>query len=181
MAAPVELVPLRCLRCETPVPAQVEEVAWVCAQCGQGLLLDESAGLVELEVHYASGLAEGKTGRPFWVADGRVRLERETYGGFSKGGAGEAEGFWGQARRFYIPAYACSLDELLEAGARFLRQPPPLEPGPAVKFLPAILSPEDLQALAEFIVVAIEAERPDRLKKVDVSVELFRPALWILP
>ena len=36
---PVELVPLLCVRCQAPVPARPGEVAWVCEQCGQGLVL----------------------------------------------------------------------------------------------------------------------------------------------
>jgi hypothetical protein len=40
---------------------------------------------------------------------------------------------------------------------------------------------KDVAAAAEFIVVAIEAGRPDRLKKVDFQLKLTQPTLWILP
>ena len=39
------------------------------------------------------------------------------------------------------------------------RPVPPLKPGPAVKFEPVTLSMEDIQPVAEFIVMAIEAGR----------------------
>ena len=38
------LVALQCTRCSTPVPAEPDEVAWICLNCGQGLLLDEVEG-----------------------------------------------------------------------------------------------------------------------------------------
>ncbi len=78
MVQPVALIPLACLKCDTPLPAQADEVAWVCARCGQGLLLDENAqnGLALLEVQYASGLDPQRKGMPFWVVEGRVQLER---------------------------------------------------------------------------------------------------------
>ena len=54
MDQPVTLVPLACPQCATPVSAGVEERAWVCIQCGMGLVLDESQGLKPLTVHYSS-------------------------------------------------------------------------------------------------------------------------------
>jgi hypothetical protein len=177
----VELVPLRCLRCDTPVPAEPDEIAWACGQCGQGLLLDETQGLVPLAIHSASGIPAGAAGRPFWVVSGRVALERETYGSLLGNKTGEAERFWEAPRRFIIPAYRCSLDELLATGGQLLLQPPAIAPGPAAPFAPAILPPADLRALAEFIVLALEAGRRDQLKKVGLSIQLGEPELWILP
>jgi len=103
MQAPVELVPLRCLRCDTPVPAEPDEVAWLCAQCGQGLLLDEAKGLAALEIQTAAGIPPGALGRPFWVASGQVRLQRETHEGFIGRRTGQAERFWAEPRRFFVP------------------------------------------------------------------------------
>ena len=178
MGAPIELIPLLCIKCASPLPAQPDEVAWVCERCGQGLLLDESKGLLPLQVHYAASLPQDGTGRPFWVADGQVSLQRELFSGNK---SAEAQLLWAQPRRFTIPAYTCTLDVLLRDGPQLLLKPPALQPGPAVKFQPVTLSPADIQALAEFIVVAIEAERSDMLKQIVVSVKIGEPVLWILP
>lgn len=178
MGAPIELIPLLCIQCNTAVPAQPDEVAWVCAQCGQAMLLDERKGLVPLQVHYAAGIPQNTLGRPFWVAQGKVSLQRELFQGNK---TAEAQLLWSQPRRFTIPAYTCTLDMLLKDGPQYLLKPPSLEPGPAARFQPVTLAPGDLQALAEFIVVAIEAERSDMLKQVEVSVSIGEPALWILP
>lgn len=180
MTAPVTLVPLRCTRCGTPVPAEPDQVAWRCAQCGQGLLLDESRGLEPLEIHFAAGIAPANSGRPFWVVDGDVRVQRVTYTVFRKK-TEDAERFWDQPRRFFVPAFTGSLDELLTIGVRLFHHPPALQPGEPADFVPVTLPPEAVSALAEFIVISIEAERRDKVKAVDLSLQLDEPSLWILP
>jgi hypothetical protein len=166
------------VKCSTPVPAQPDEVAWVCKQCKQGLLLDEQKGLVALNVQYAIGIAPGANGKPFWVADGRVSLHRETYSGNQER---EALQFWGSSRRFFVPAFNCPLETFLSLGSNLLVKPPLLQPGPAILFEPVTLALKDLTAVAEFIVMAIEADRKDKLKEIRFSVELSDPLLWILP
>ncbi len=178
MDKPVELIPLLCIRCSTPLPAGVDEAAWVCAQCGQGLYLDESAGLAALDVHYAPGINPAKPGRPFWVCEGQVNLRRETYSGNEDI---EAQQFWGQRRRFMIPAFTCPQGTLLELGSQMLANPPDLQEGPAAPFLPVTFNARDTKPLAEFIVMAVEAARRDMLKEVQFSLQLSEPVLWVLP
>lgn len=180
MDRPVELIPLVCPSCSTPVPADVEEVAWVCAQCGQGLSLDAEKGLVPLDVRYAAGIAANTRGKPFWVAEGRVSMQRDTYSSSSKD-MKAAQQFWSQARRFFIPAFQAPLETLLELGMQLLRQPPDLQAGPPANFDPVVLDLEDVKTAAEFIVVAVEAERRDMVKQIDFTLQLSDPVLWILP
>jgi hypothetical protein len=191
---PIELIPLLCIKCQTPVPAQAEEVAWVCARCGQGLILDETKGLAPLELRYDTSLAarssgtQQNKGKPFWVADGLVVVERQTYSGNK---SSEAQNFWNVPRRFYVPAYTCPLETLRSIGPQMLLKPPALQPlqipppgevasRPYSAFEPVTLLRSDVQALAEFIVVAIEAGRSDMLKQIQVKVKLTEPVLWIL-
>jgi hypothetical protein len=125
---PVELVPLVCLKCSTRIPAEPDEVAWVCTQCGRGMLLFEKHGLVELGVDYSAALTPNATGRPFWVADCQVKVQsRQTYSGNQER---EAQDFWSQPRRVFIPAFTCSLEDFLSLGMHALLQPPTLQPGP---------------------------------------------------
>ena len=182
MVQRVELIPLVCLKCDTPLPAQPDEIAWVCARCGQGLLLDESAvrGLAPLTVQYAAGLDPNRKGKPYWVAEGRVQLQRTTFAALTDK-AGEARQLWAQPRRFFIPAYQVPLQTLADLGPRLVLQPPELLPGPPAPFEPVTVSPDDLPALAEFIVLAIEAGRSDMLKQVTIQVSLAEPLLWVLP
>jgi hypothetical protein len=73
------------------------------------------------------------------------------------------------------------MDILIALGVRLLLQPPALQPGSQAAFESITLAQADLEAAAEFIVVAIEADRKDKLKNVQVSVKLSEPVLWILP
>ena len=180
MDQPVNLIPLVCPRCGTPVPALVEEVAWVCAQCAQGLLLDEQKGLGLLEVNYAAGILAADLGKPYWVVDGQVTLSRQAYSG-GRRETDEAGLFWSAPRRFFIPAFNISLENLLSDATHRLLTPPALQPGQAARFYPATLPAANIQPVAEFIVMAIEAGRKDKLKKVDFSLQLSAPVLWILP
>lgn len=180
MDKPVELIPLICPRCSTPVSAESDEVAWVCSQCGEGWSLEEERGLAPLRVEYAAGITPNTSGKPYWMAEGQVSLQRQAFSS-SQQQAREAEEFWRQPRQFFIPAYTCTLEELLDLGTRMLLQSPALEPGAPGRFEPATLALDDLQATAEFIVMAIEASRKDKLKQVDFNLRLSSPVLWVLP
>ena len=180
MDKPIELVPLVCPQCSTPVPAEIDEVAWVCAQCGQGLALDQAEGIKSLRVNYHEGIPANTPGHPYWVTAGQVKMERSTYG--SKGdGERASQEFWSEPRRFYVPAYKASLETLLAQATGLLRNPPVLHHGPAAPFKSVTMPVEDVRPAVEFIVMAIEAERPDKIKRIEFSLELSEPFLWILP
>jgi hypothetical protein len=166
------------VRCSTHLPAQPEEVAWVCPQCGHGQQLDAQKGLTALDVHFASGIAAGQKGKPFWVVDGQAALQRQTYSGNQDS---DAQKFWGTPRRFFIPAFDLPLEQSLTLGRQYLLQPPTLSTGTAAAFEPVTLSVEDVPALAEFIVMAMEADRKDKLKELRITLKLGVAELWVLP
>ena len=180
MSETISLVPLKCVQCSTPIPANPDEIAWACPQCGTGLLLDEEQGLKEFEIHYAENIKPTDKGHPCWVAQGKVEISRSTYGAFGKKDK-EAQAFWAQPRLFFIPAFKADLDQIIMFGSIYLKQPPELAPGSPAPFLPVIQRKADLRALAEFIVIGTEAERRDDIKKINFSLELSEPALWVLP
>jgi hypothetical protein len=180
MDRPIELIPLVCLNCSTPIPASSNEMAWVCAQCGQGMALDVQKGLEPLQVSYAEGILPDSPGKPYWVTEGQVNLQRDVYRSSGKSEQ-EAAQFWSSPRRFFIPAYALPQEELLAQTTRFLLEPPALKPGAHATFEPVTLSMEDVQPVAEFIVMAIEAGRKDMLKNIRFSLNLSQPSLWVLP
>ena len=174
------LQPLQCLKCQTALLAEPDEVAWLCPTCGQAMLLDEKqpAGLASIEIHFANGIQAGQPGRPFWVAQGVVAVERETYSGNEERQALE---FWQIPRNFFVPAYTCSLDQLIGLGMQFLKQPFVMTPGPAAPFLPVTLALDDVRPMVEFIIMGVEAERRDMLKSVGIQLSLAAPSLWVLP
>jgi hypothetical protein len=107
-------------------------------------------------------------------------MDRSTYG--SKGESERAaQEFWSEPRRFYVPAYSASLEKLLAQATQLLRNPPVLHPGPAAPFKAVTMAAEDVPPAVEFIVMAIEAERRDKIKRIELTLELSEPFLWILP
>jgi hypothetical protein len=177
---PIELTPLVCLNCATPIPAEINEMAWVCAQCGQGTALDAQSGLKPMQVYFAEGIPDNRRGKPYWVAEGQVTLERDAYRSNAKS-AQQAMQFWSQPHRFLIPAFSTPLEDMLVLATRFLLQPPLLKPGMSARFEPVTLPMEDIQPVAEFIVTANEAGRKDMLKNIRFILQLSLPTLWILP
>lgn len=178
------LLPLQCLKCQSPIAAEVDEVAWVCATCGQAVLLDENqaAGLAPLEIRYHASIRSGQPGRPFWVAQATVVVNRQIFSQLFKGNeTHQAQEFWQEARTFFVPAFACSLDELVSQGMKLLRQPVAMAQGQPTPFLPVKLSMGDVYPMAEFIIMGIEAERKDMVKSVQIQLNLAPPVLWILP
>lgn len=177
MAESITLLPLICPECRTPLPAEPDETAGRCEQCGEGWRIKDDS-LLPLPFNFAAGIAPGARGRPFWVAEGTVTVQRETYSGNQ---SSQARDFWSQPRRFFVPAFACPLDTLVSLGAQMLRQPPQLRTGEPAPFLPITVSPADVQSLAEFVVVGLEADRKDQLKQVQAHVQLGMLELWVLP
>lgn len=179
MPGTVQLLPLVCFKCQTAIPAGVDEVAWVCPTCGQGLLLSAEQGTCPLDVHFAAGIQPGTPGRPFWVGRGLVETRRRTFGGSDQ--SGQAEVFWHGGRNFYVPAFTCPLEQLIEIGTQLVIKQPALQQGAPAAFVPVTTRPEDVRPYAEFIVMAIEAGRPDRLKDLQFTIQLDEPVLWVVP
>lgn len=178
MSQPISLFPLQCLRCQTPIPARGDEVAWLCPTCAQGLLLDDAKGVLPLDFHFSSAIAPGAVGRPFWIVEGRAALQRSTFQGDS---SREMQAFWSNPRQFFVPAFELELEELVRMGALLVRQPLALQAGEQAKFRPVTVLPADIQALAEFILLSIEADRSDALRELKFELQLGAPELWILP
>jgi hypothetical protein len=177
--ASVALIPMLCIRCQQMIPAQPDEVVWVCQNCGQGMVLSNEHGLLAQAIHYAPGIPANTPGKPVWVASGQVAIQRDTYQGND---ARDMEQFWSQPRWFFIPAYALNLDQLAEAGVGMLRSPLALQEAPApAPFLAVTVPPEDVRPLAEYILLAIEAERRDKLRSLSFTLQLSQPELWIFP
>lgn len=178
----VALIPLLCTRCKTPVEANPDEVYWVCATCGQALLLDDEQGLLPQVIHYGAGLPQNTPGKPVWVFYGQVALQRQTYNNLFGDKMNEMLEFWQQPRWFYIPAYDLPLDALIETCVKLLRQPIGLqESSTAAPFLPVTVHPDDLRPLVEYLILAVEAERKDQLKSLNFTLQMSAPELWVLP
>ena len=176
MSTSVELVLLKCPQCSTPVPAEEDEVAWVCQTCGLGLQLT-AGGLAPLSVRWSARRVPKAQWLPFWVLTGTARFTvRESYGGQAK-----QNPLWEAPRRFYVPAYPAGLHEIEVLGSELTRAQVPLEPGPPAGPLQhCTLLPEDARGAAEFIVMTIEADRKDTVRNMSFTLDVGGAELWLL-
>jgi hypothetical protein len=176
---PVQLILLQCPKCQTAVATQPGEVAWVCETCGQGLLLDEVLGAKLIDVFFSAQIPINQSGRPYWVSLGTVSaMIRETYKGDERKAMTE---YWSNGRLFFIPAWNLAVEQVVNEGVRLLSQPVTMNPGGRTRFNPVTVTPRDVQALAEFMVMSVEAARKDALRHLDFIIKLEPPQLWILP
>lgn len=177
MSTSVELVLLKCPQCSTPIPAEEDEVAWVCAICGLGLQLTDD-GLRPLAVNWSARRAGRPEWLPFWILTGTAAFGiRESYGGQAK-----QNPLWTGPRRFYVPAYTADLTEIETLGSELTRNQLPLEPGPPAGLLQhCTLLPEDARRAAEFIVATIEADRKDKVRNMSFTLNVGGAELWMLP
>lgn len=213
----VELVPLECVQCNSPIPADADDTAWICKTCGTGLYLDEVHGLQSLHIRF------GKTRRkkgigwlPFWVGQGKVEIhKRETYVGLARMASnlaktisdtlrieskpekdGEDQGsleeklysanddsseFWNKPKTFFIPAFDCTLEDSAAWGALFLQSPVEFDEGRPRPMEPVTINKKDASALAEFVVLSMEANKQDKLRSVEFTLKLDDLILWVIP
>jgi hypothetical protein len=217
MTHPVDLVPLECVQCRTPIPADPDDTAWICKTCGIGLLLDEERGLQTLDIHFVDTRRKvGIRWLPFWVGEGKVVIEkRETYVGLIRMASNllksvsdnlqdqnisEDDGreqkpvkekaltaddagtdYWTAPKDFVIPAFDCTLEEAAAWGILFLQSPIDFEEGHPRKMEKVTVNKHDAYSLAEFVVLAVEANKKDVLRKVKFTLTLDDLNLWVLP
>ncbi len=175
----ISLQPLRCIQCQNDIPAEIDEVVWVCQQCGQAQMLENGQKLIPQEIHYHANVRNDTPGHPFWVAEGRIHMERYTFWGINN--IDEAINFWKKPRQFFIAGFELPIENVIQWGKYYLQNPIDLKPGLPANFLPITLEVNDVQAIADIIVVGIEASRPDKLKEINFTLTLSLPELWILP
>lgn len=178
MTESISLVPMYCPKCSFPIKAQVDETAWICSQCFEGVLLNNQNQLVLTKIQFQQSGIDVSEGFPYWVATIKVTLNRETLRGNL---SDEMLQFWQNPRTVFIPAFEMELEEMLKRAEALIKNPPPLFSGPVTAFKPVVLSPSDLKAYIEFLVMQIEAGRQDDLKELTFELQLDEPLLWIFP
>lgn len=179
----MKLLLLRCPKCNHALAPGQDDRVIQCPNCRVAVAIDEG-GLALLSAQYAAPtVPQPPVWLPFWVYRGRVTIkERKTQGGRSA--EREAQAFWAQPRRVYIPAWACELLEARDLVAALLEKQLFLEaviPPEGAAFEPAVVTPADARKLLELVIVSLEAERNDYLESFDFDLNLESEALWLLP
>lgn len=194
----MKLVALRCPECNEALSAKDEHIVVTCERCGTAVRLGDQ-GLSRVSVSYARPKSGTRSirWRPFWVFHGRVHIHRRDA---EEGGSGMAKvlgllnlghgsgddrlAIWEGPRDLYVPAWEMSPQAAKGLGGNLIHSQPSLEhvPQPTdARFTPATLTPEDALKMLDFIVLSIEAQRPDWLENLAFKLEVGEPALWALP
>jgi predicted RNA-binding Zn-ribbon protein involved in translation (DUF1610 family) len=179
----MKLLLMRCPRCNQSLAPGQEDVVIQCPNCRGAVAIDEG-GLRLAAVQYATPLRpQPPEWLPFWVYRAKVTInKRKTQGGRSA--EKEAQSFWANPRRVFIPAWDSDLAEARDL-CRALLEKQPLPEGTTapdgVNFRPIVLAAEDARKLLELVIVSIEANRKDWMEDLDYDLRLDSEALWLLP
>jgi hypothetical protein len=111
--------------------------------------------------------------KPFWLVKTHVEiLNRDASGGFMSnifGGSGKATS--GDIN-FYIPAFYCSLEAMKYLAQTFTMKNPVASPQKYnTKITGFAYGKEDAKKLSEFILISIEAEKKDMMKKFEYRID----------
>ena len=199
MSADFELVVLDCPSCGAPLAGEGEDVVFYCTACHSGFRVpDEKVGetgnpggdrLVPVEVAFLATPAQAPDLHlPFWLLPAKVEiLERRGSGDMFRGlmnfflsgreesGAAPGEG------TFAVPAFRCPLKRAVELGLRYTFEPPDRGELPRERLTGGCTTVEDAEKLAEYLLIASEARKPDMLKELEYRLELGSPRLLGVP
>lgn len=181
----MKLLLLRCPTCQQPLQPGEDDVVVVCAACATAVSLGDN-GVAVVEIQYAQPNDNRPITHwfPMWLFNGQVNLlERTTQGGSRRADA-EAEAFWSQPKRLYVPAWELPVPQARQMGRQLLEQQPVWRAGErpsAGQMVAAVLTPEDALKLLDFIILTVEAERSDWLKNIEFTISAPPPTLWAIP
>jgi len=181
------VVPLNCESCGSLLESEDRDLAFRCANCGQGYALVEG-GLKRLTVKSASPKLQERGEvqyYPFWVLKAEVMIEsRDASGGFFSsllGGGGS--GRPGGAIAFYVPGFDAPLEVLKQLSVEFTKEQPSYEIAEEVKksIKGCVHSEEFARGFADFVFLTMEAERPDTMKSIKYSIKFLDATVLAVP
>lgn len=180
----MKLLALMCPSCGAPLKAEDEDIVIMCRTCQSASHITDD-GLTLHRVRFLEPEANSQPTHwlPVWTYLGRVNLQRERQGG-SRSAEREAEQFWSEPRRLFVPAWNLSPLAASRIGQELVEQQPvyhPIDAPPDAYMSPVTFPLEDASKLLELIVISMEAERRDYLKTINVYFDLGDPALWAIP
>jgi len=173
--AEFKLEAIHCKNCGSGLVVELNDYVTYCSSCGSGFEITEN-GLIPIEVNFAAPAlrAEGEViYKPFWLVKTHVEIfNRDASGGFMSnifGGSGKATS--GDIN-FYIPAFYCSLEAMKYLAQTFTMKNPVASPQKYnTKITGFAYGKEDAKKLSEFILISIEAEKKDMMKKFEYRID----------
>ena len=181
----MKLLALRCPECTHSLKPENDHIVVSCEFCHAAVQIGDE-GVTPVPVQYARPRHEAGVTQwlPFWVFHGRVHVSKRLVAPGKKSRQEEMERLWGEPRHFYVPAWELSLRRVQETSKEMIRRQPAYQTiaQPAeVRLTPVTLTTEDALKVLELIILAIEAQRPDFLERLDFHLEVGEAVLWALP
>lgn len=196
MSADFELAVLDCPGCGAPLAGDDEDLVFYCTACRSGFRVPEGdpprpggERLVPVEVSFlASPAKAGDLHLPFWILPAKVEiLQRSGSGDLFRGlmsfflsGREESGSAPGEGA-FAVPAFRCSLQRAVGLGMRYTFEPPDRGELPRERLTGGCTTVEDARKLAEYLLIASEARKPDTLKELRYRLEFGPPRLLGVP
>jgi len=185
----MKVIQVRCPSCNTPIISKQRDLLFHCQQCGTMHVRDGGINVVDYEIaEFGKGAPpQNRTYVPFWRLYAHFTILRlDTSGGtmyklsnWIKGGQGNSgEAFIFVPAPDFDPPIFKSLATMFTAN--WPKYSTRLDFG-GVPRLPAHVSKEEANKLANFVVITIEAEKPGVLQNLEYSLEIKDARIIYLP
>ena len=196
MSADFELVVLDCPQCGAPLAAEDEDLVYYCTACHSGFRVPEageeagegsSKRLVPVEVTFLATPAKAPDLHlPFWLLPARVEiLERKGSGDMFRGllrfFMGREDDSPPGEGTFAIPAFRAPLQRVVALAQKYTFEPPATGELSRERLLGGTCTVSDARKLAEFVLIASEARKPDMLKELQYRISFGPPRLLGVP
>jgi len=184
----MKVVQVKCPACNTPVQSKVKDRLFFCNQCGTMHVRDGGVNRVDFEIAEFSPSAPQaeRVYVPFWrMYCSFVIRSKSVEGGYMFRLSSWLRGDGDSGSLFvYVPATDVDTAAFKHYSSMFTASPPRyatrLNFG-AVRRLPASLTKEEAEEMADFVVVTMEAEKPGVLQRLDYSLKVDDSKVVYLP
>ncbi|MDH7508637.1 MAG: hypothetical protein QHH00_04470 [Methanomassiliicoccales archaeon] len=183
----MKIVQIKCPSCGTPIRMKNKERIFLCDNCKMMHTRNHGIESIDYEIaDFAPGTAGERMYMPFWrlYCDFSIRsknVERGSFFRLSQWIKGDRD----SGMLFvFIPAFDVSLEDFKILSTRLTLNPPHYHTTMnfgGVPRMPVLLTKEEAQELADFVVVTIEAEKPGVLQYLDYSLIVKDEKIIYLP
>lgn len=180
-----KLEAVKCRQCGSGLVVEVNDNIVYCTSCGSGFEI-LNGELIPIEINFAAAAIRGEgevVYKPFWLLKTNISIsERNASGNFLKNIFGGSNDITSGEITFYIPAFYCSLEVIKNLATQFTLKNPVASPQKYnAKLTGFAYGKEDAKKLAEFILISMEAEKSDVMKKFDYKMEFVSPEIVGIP
>lgn len=167
---------IKCKKCDSGLVVEVNDSIVYCSSCGSGFEI-LNGEMIPIEINFAAAAlrSEGEMiYKPFWLLKTNIEiLERDAGGTFLKNLFGGSSNETSGSISFYIPAFYCSIDVMKNLATEFTTKNPVASPQKYnTKLVGFAYGKEDARKLAEFILISMEAEKKDVMKRFNYKLDV---------